>query len=575
MVAVHRHVLTVLVMATLVVGCAAPQPSARTEGAAAEAPKPTGPKRITVVAMGEPPTLSTKVNTSGAGGVVPGADALEELVNAGLVHLDPKGNLLPQLAEAVPSLENGLWKLLPDGRMETTWTLKPNVQWHDGTPLTTDDLVFSARVGQDKELPAFSHLGLASVESVTAVDPRTVTVRWSQPYIGADTMFSGVFPPLAMPLPSHLMEPIYRDNKAGFMDQPYWNQAFVGTGPYRLREWQAGSHMLLTANEAYVLGRPKIDEIEVKLIPANETVASNILAGTIELTLGRTLSLEQAMTVRDQWPAGRVETTLRSWITIYPQMLNPSPAIVGDVRFRRALFQAIDRQQLVDSLQAGMVPIAHSYVPPNMAEYKDVEGSAVRYEYDPARATQAIEALGYTKGSDGFFRDAAGQRLSVELRTTADNDIHRATMLPIADGWQRIGVGVEPNIIPVQRQRDREYRANSPAFELLQQGDDVPSLATHHSREIPLPENDYTGRSKSRYRNAEFDALIERLFVTIPRPERTQVLGQIVHHISDQVIMMGLYYLASPTLMHNRLVNVDAGGDRATQAWNAQEWDIK
>jgi peptide/nickel transport system substrate-binding protein len=424
-------------------------------------------------------------------------------------------------------------------------------------------------------MPAFSHLGFSAVESVTAVDARTVLVRWSGPYIGADTMFSGVFPPFAMPLPSHLLEAAYRENKAGFLDQPYWNQAFVGSGPYRLKEWQQGSHLILTANEGYVLGRPKIDEIEVKLIPDSATLAANILAGTIELTLGRTLSLEQAMTVREQWPAGKVENTLRSWITIYPQMLTPNPAVVGDVRFRRALYQAIDRQQLVDSLQAGLVPVAHSYVPPSMAESKDLEGAVVRYDYDPARATQAIEALGYTKGSDGYFRDAAGQRLNVELRTTADNDIHRATVLPIADGWQRIGVGVEPNIIPVQRQRDREYRANSPAFEMLQQGNDFPSLATHHSREIPLPENDFVGRSKSRYRNAEFDALIERYFVTIPRAERTQVLGQIVHHITDQVVMMGLYYLASPTVMHNRLVNVDSGGDRATQAWNAQEWDVR
>jgi peptide/nickel transport system substrate-binding protein len=236
---------------------------------------------------------------------------------------------------------------------------------------------------------------------------------------------------------------------------------------------------------------------------------------------------------------------------------------------------AIDRQQLVDSLQAGQVPIAHSYVSPSTAEFQEVDRAIVRYDFDPARAVQMIEGLGYVKGSDGFFRDSANQRLTVELRTTADNDIHRATVLPIADGWQRMGVGVETNIIPIQRQRDREYRANSPAFEMLQQGNDFPSLATHHSREIPLAQNDYTGRSKNRYRNAEFDALIERFYVTIPRTERTQVLSEIVHHVTDQLTMMGLYYLASPTLMRSGLRNADAGGDRATQAWNAHEWDLE
>jgi peptide/nickel transport system substrate-binding protein len=525
--------------------------------------------------MGEPPTLSTKINTSGAGGVVPGADAVEELVNAGLAHLDPQGNLLPQLAEAVPSLDNGLWKLLPDGGMETVWKLKPDVRWHDGRAITTDDLLFAARVGEDPDVPAFSHLGFGAIESVSAIDSRTVIVRWRQPYIGADTMFTAVFPPFALPLPAHILEGTYRENKAGFLDHSYWTQGFVGSGPYRLREWQPGSHLRLDANEAYVLGRPKIDDIEVRFILDSTVLATNLLAGTVELTLGRTLSLDQALQVRDQWPDGKVENTLRSWMVIYPQMLNPSPPVVAEVQFRRALLHAIDRQQLVDTLQAGLVPIAHGYVSPAMAEYRDVESMLVRYDYDPGRAAQMIDALSYAKGSDGFFRDPAGQQLSVELRTTADNDIHRTTIFPVADAWQRLGVAVETNVIPVQRQRDREYRANSPAFEMLQQGNDLPSLATHHSREVPVAENNYVGRSKHRSQSAEFDALIDGYFATIARPQRMQVLGQLMHKITDELVIMGLFYLASPTLMRSRMLNAGGGGDRATQAWNAQEWDVK
>ena len=148
-------------------------------------------------------------------------------------------------------------------------------------------------------------------------------------------------------------------------------------------------------------------------------------------------------------------------------------------------------------------------------------------------------------------------------------------IFPIADAWQRVGVGVEPNVIPVQRQRDREYRANSPAFEMLQQGNDLPSLTTHHSREIPLPDNNYTGRSKNRYRNAELDTLIDRFYVTIPRPERTQMLGDIMHILSDQVAPLGIYYNAEPTMIANRLVNVSARWPSSTQAWNSREWDIR
>ena len=402
-----RRLLPLLLFTAVLAACAGPQPPGPTNPSVPSGSTGVQPKRITAAVIGEPPTLSTKVNIASAGGVVPGADAVEELVNGGLAHLDAQGNLVPQLAEAVPSLENGLWKLLPDGQMETTWSLKPSAQWHDGTPVTADDLLFAARVGQDGDLPAFGHPGFAAVQSIVAMDQRTVTVRWSRLYTGADTMFTAVSPAFALPLPAHLLAAPYRDNKAGFLDLPYWSAEFIGSGPFKLSDWQQASHLLLAANDDYVLGRPTIDEIDVRFIPDPNTMATGVLAGTVDLTLGRTLSLDQALQVRDQWSEGRVENTLRNWMVIYPQMLNPTPAVVADVRFRRALLEGIVRQQLVDAVQAGQVPVAHSYVSPAALEYHEIEDQVVRYEYDPAATARTIDAIGYTKGADGFFRNAA------------------------------------------------------------------------------------------------------------------------------------------------------------------------
>ena len=109
-------------LAVCLAGCA-PQPAA--VGGQAGAPSPQerlGPKRITVAIMGDPSGLSNTIDRAGAGGT-PGLDAVEEMVNAGLSQVDAGGVLRPVLAEVVPSLENGLWKLLPDGRMETTWRI--------------------------------------------------------------------------------------------------------------------------------------------------------------------------------------------------------------------------------------------------------------------------------------------------------------------------------------------------------------------------------------------------------------------------------------------------------------------
>src|SRR5439155_26739855 len=100
------------------------------------------------------------------------------------------GHLRPQFAEALPSLENGLWQVFPYGRMETTWRVRPGASWHDGTPLTSADLLFTAAVSQDKDTPIFAHGAYKLIEAVEAPDPRTVTVRWTKPYIDADAMFA-------------------------------------------------------------------------------------------------------------------------------------------------------------------------------------------------------------------------------------------------------------------------------------------------------------------------------------------------------------------------------------------------
>src|SRR5947208_3959826 len=140
-----------------------------------------GPKRIVAAIRGVPPSLAGQetVRTSGN---YPGLDAVMELVHAAPVHADDQGGLRPQLAEAVPTLENGLWQLLPDGRMTTRLTIKDGARWHDGTPVTTDDLLLAARVDQDRELGIPRARVWDFVEDIEPQDARTVLIRWNGPY---------------------------------------------------------------------------------------------------------------------------------------------------------------------------------------------------------------------------------------------------------------------------------------------------------------------------------------------------------------------------------------------------------
>ncbi|MPZ15755.1 MAG: hypothetical protein GEU73_15260 [Chloroflexi bacterium] len=566
----RRQGLLWLALAIIVSGCAPPPQSPATIGReSGDASKRGAPERLAAAIMADPPVLNTKINPGTV--VTPGHGELERLVNVGLAIVDDQGVMREQLGEAVPTIENGLWNLLPDGRMETTWRIRRNAEWHDGVPFTADDILFTAMVEQDRELPIRRDVAYDWIEEFEAPDSHTVVVRWKQPYIRADILLNS-----STTLPRHLLERAYVDDKASFSQLPFWNQDFVGTGPFKLREWVRGSHVILQANERYVLGRPKIDEIEVKFIPDTNTLIANVLTGTVQLTMGRGLSTDQAVQLRDQWREGTVDLPLRSWVVLYPQFIDPTPSIVGDVRFRRALMHAIDRQGLADTIQAGLTSVAHAYLTPTEAEYKDVEGRAIRYDFDPRKATQMIEDIGYSKGTDGMFRDSAAQRLVVEPWTTGETDIHVKTLFPVADNWQQIGVVVEPQVLPQQRAQDRAYRATFPSFLLWRQPNDPVSISRHHSSQIPLPSNNFVGTNNARYSDAEWDGLIDRYLTTIPRPERNQVLAQAVHHLTDQLNMMGLFYDSEPTLIWNRLEH--ATGSRvqgSSLAWNAEQWEIQ
>jgi ABC-type transport system substrate-binding protein len=109
----------------------------------------------------------------------------------------------------------------------------------------------------------------------------------------------------------------FLEEKARFVEHPYWTTEFVGTGPFALRAWVTGSHAVLAANERFVLGRPKVDAVEVKFIPDPNTLVANIVAGTVDITLGRALSLEPSLQVRDRWRDGHMELRYISWIVIY------------------------------------------------------------------------------------------------------------------------------------------------------------------------------------------------------------------------------------------------------------------
>ena len=560
-------VMTVLLVLAVALGCTPAGPPARTtEGDSPTPPRSVVKKRvISAYSEQDLKAISSKLGTGDGRKLV-------QIAHAGLAQVDPRSVLHPQLAEAVPTIENGLWKVLPDGRMETTWKLRPDARWHDGLPVSAEDFVFTARVDQDRELPLPREAGYGSVEGIEALDPQTVLIRWKGPYILADSMFAS---PDRL-VPQHLMGPVYEEDKTQFVNHPYWSERFVGAGPFKVKEFAQGSHVILEAFDQYVLGRPKVDELELRFIPDPSTLVANLLAGTVDLTIGLSIAPDQAAQVRDQWREGQVVTNPYHGDTVamFPQLLDPALPVITDRRFRAALLHALDREEMAQAIMAGWSGVAHTQVTPALPEYEQIQDSVVRYEFDLRKSAQLIEELGYRRGASGLWEDASGQRIVFQNWASAQDPQERVRgMLTATDYWKRFGLEVEPYLTPPGI--DAPTRAQFPAFSTRGGGGDYSALMRYfHSTFAPTPENRFAGTNPSRVMDPELDRLLDAFFNAIPRSERTQALRSVVRYQTEQVLWMGYYYNPQLTLLSNKLREVTPSS-YAAKAFNAHLWETQ
>jgi ABC-type transport system substrate-binding protein len=249
---------------------------------------------------------------------------------------------------------------------------------------------------------------------------------------------------------------------------------------------------------------------------------------------------------------------------------------VANVEFRRALAHAIDRQEIVDTLAAGMSPVPQTFLSPNQAAYREIEAAVLRYDYDLRRSAELLERNGYQKGADGTYRSEAGRRLELEVRSGPAEQAAKPASV-VAGYWQRMGADATAVRLSPQQTQDAQYAATFPAFAVYSRPADVGGLRFLHSSEAPMPSNNFRVQGSgntSRYMSPEFDALLDTYFRTVPLPDRIGALGRIIYHIADRVTLLGLHYNPQPGAVSNRLAQVSREWPLSFITWNAHEWDL-
>lgn len=364
--------------------------------------------------IGEASTLIPLLATDSSSHAVAG-----QIYN-GLVKYDKNLNIVGDLAESFTIAPNGL---------AITFHLRHGVTWHDGSPFTSRDVLYTYHVTIDPKTPTAYAEDFKQVKSLTAPDPFTVTVTYDSPFAPALASWGVNI------LPAHLLEG--QDiTKSPLARKP------VGTGPYRFKEWVAGQKIVLEANKNYFEGRPYIDKFIYRIIPDSSTMYMELKAGAIDL-----MNLTPVQYARQTSAAAFTErfNKYRYPSSTYLYMgYNLRHPLFGDKRIRQAMTAAINKDELIQGVLFGMGQKAHGPIVPGRwahnAQVKDIA-------YNPKHARELLSQAGWNSTNSDGILVKNGKPFTFTILTNQGNQQRLMTAQIIQQRLRQVGIDVKIRVV--------------------------------------------------------------------------------------------------------------------------------
>ena len=486
------------------------------------------PKRggvLTTLITPEPPVLILGVNSQG-----PTLIAASKIYQ-GLLQYSPTLEPMPLLAKA--------WGISTD-RRTYTFTLQDGVVWHDGTPMTADDVLFSI-MKFHMELSPRSRAVFNRIKAATSPDPRTVLLTLDAPFEPFLLMFDVT---TAAIMPKHIYDAPgataaeYRNNPA--------NQTPIGTGPFKFAEWQRGNFIRLVRHDKYWKpGQPYLDEIIFRVVPDSQSRGLALQTGQVIMTAANDIEPFDVPRFREQ---PNLDVTTKGWEFFSPLMwieLNHRVKPLNDVRVRQAISHAIDREFVLRRLWFGVGKVATGPIASTTRFY---DKAAHLPGYDPKRAAALLDEAGLKPNAQGI-------RLTIKHLT-----------LPYGEVWTRLSeymrtalkaVGIELVLESTDpggwAKRLAEWEYETTVNFVYQYGD--PTLGverTYSSANIKKLVFANTGG----YSNPAVDALFTEAGTAAEPAERQIAFSKVQALLGEEIPQVWLIEMAFPTITDKRLHGV-------------------
>jgi len=426
--------LTGLVVGVLLLG------EQRTGGGTSSAPEPVQGGTYTEALVGSLQRLNPLLDYYN-----PVDRDVNRLLFSSLVRFDSRGIPMPDLAES--------WGISQDGTIYN-FALRPNLKWHDGRPLTSDDVAFTIDLfRQDgSPLPEDLQTFWKDIE-VKSLDETNLQFRLPEPFAPfLDYLAFAV-------LPRHLLGDI---PAAEMVNAPFGLQP-VGSGPYRfdhlIVENDVISGVVLSAYEEYHFKRPYIDQITFRYYPDGSSALQAYREGAVQGIGQVPADILQPVLAE---PNLAVYTGRKPELSLVLfNLKNPEVSFLADVNVRKALMMGLNRRWLVNHLLNGQAILAEGPIFPGTWAYYD---GTQPYAFDVDKATLTLKEAGYVlSGETDTVRKKADVALSFIL-LHPDDDTHRLMAEAIQKDWAKLGVQVQLEAVPYdllinERLAGREYQA--------------------------------------------------------------------------------------------------------------------
>jgi peptide/nickel transport system substrate-binding protein len=477
-------------------------------------------------------------------------------------EFDENNEPFPRLVTEIPSTENG--GISEDGRV-ITMKLRDDITWSDGEPLTADDFIFTWEMAVSPKNTVATTYPYDAIESVTATDPQTVVITFTEPFAPwLANLWHGI-------LPAHILRPIY--DAEGTIDNADWlKNPTVGSGPYVFAEWESGSYTRFVRNENYWGTPAKIDEIFIRFVPDDASQVAALKAGDADL--GTFISYADVNTLQDAGLKIMIEPSgYGEWMFFMVNEEKGHPALL-DVNVRKAIAMAIDRDGINRDLHFGLTKTPASFWDA-LPVYNDPPLQP--YPYDPAEAKRLLDESGWVDSDGDGVREKDGVKLELEHATTIRED--RQDVQAVMQ-QQLAEVGIKLNVNPVDDTLYfASYGENGPAargeYDIQEWSDGPlfpdPDIYYWLCDQIPSDENP-SGENWFYICDEELDRLIQLQSTQVDAVERQKTISQINQLFFDKVYIIGMWQDPDVYAVGPRLVNVKFSG--VTMFFNIGEWDL-